>query len=354
MTRTTGLVQPLPSGPLDVVGDVHGECKALLSLLTHLGYAADGTHPDGRTLVFVGDLCDRGPDSVGVIHKVRQLVLAGRAVCVLGNHELNLLRGVAKDGSGWFFDERLQADARYLPFTRPNAAEREEIVAFLKDLPLALERDDLRVVHAAWQAKEIAIVRGLTGHPGHHFYEQYQHAVDAALRADGRYQRYLDENRKWQHRLEDGDKKDMPFLHAIADHDVANQAGNPIRVLTSGVERKGDVPFFSSHKWRFVDRVQWWDEYDDTVPVIIGHYWRMAEPVGRVSVGKGDPYLFHGVDPHVWHGRHHNVFCVDFSVGGRWRERQDGNALGARFKLAAMRWPEKELVFDNGERLQTM
>ena len=346
------LIRNLPDGPLDVVGDVHGEYQALQSLLGHLGYDGEGSHPHGRKLVFVGDLCDRGPDSVGVIQWVERLVVSGNAFAILGNHELNLLRGEHKDGSGWFFDERLDADQRYLPFTRPSPEQRVQILDFLSGLPLALERDDLRVVHAAWQADEIEVARAVTAHPAHRIYDQFQDQVDSALRQDGRHQRYLDAKQTWQHRLED-EQLGIPFLEAIADYDVANQAGNPIRVLTSGVERKGSTPFFSSHKWRFVDRVQWWDEYDEVVPVIIGHYWRMAEPVDRQSVGKGDPNLFEGVDAHAWHGRHRNVFCVDFSVGGRWRERKGNMPIGGRFKLAAMRWPEKELVFDNGHRLQT-
>ena len=48
---------PLPDGPLDVVGDVHGELDALLALLAHLGYDADGGHPEGRHLV-AGDLAE--------------------------------------------------------------------------------------------------------------------------------------------------------------------------------------------------------------------------------------------------------------------------------------------------------
>ena len=57
------LIQSLPEGPLDIVGDIHGEFDALLALLSHLGYDLQGHHPQGRTLVFVGDFCDRGPDS---------------------------------------------------------------------------------------------------------------------------------------------------------------------------------------------------------------------------------------------------------------------------------------------------
>ncbi|HEY9209506.1 MAG TPA: metallophosphoesterase, partial [Acidovorax sp.] len=68
------LIQALPPGALDIVGDIHGEIDALEQLLAHLGYDAQGWHPDGRTLVFVGDFCDRGPDSPAVLARVAQLV----------------------------------------------------------------------------------------------------------------------------------------------------------------------------------------------------------------------------------------------------------------------------------------
>lgn len=353
MTSRAPLIRPLPPGPLDIVGDVHGEHDALVALLMHLGYDTQGRHPQGRTLVFLGDLCDRGHDSVGVILLVKRLVAEGKAVCILGNHELNLLRGDAKDGSGWFFDQRAESDRRYLPFVRPTGSQRVEILRFLEGLPLAMEREDLRIVHAAWQEDEIESARQLIDGLAHVHYDQYQSDVDASLKRDGRHGRYLDEKNQWAEQLENA-TQEVPFLHAIAEYDAASQAGNPIRVLTSGVERKGSVAFFSSHKWRFVDRIRWWDEYSDDVPVIVGHYWRMALPVDRQTVGKGDPDLFEGVDPHAWHGTRKNVFCVDFSVGGRWRERADGTPIGSRFKLAAMRWPERLLVFDTGEQLQTV
>ncbi|MFC9281740.1 polynucleotide kinase-phosphatase [Streptomyces collinus] len=74
------------TGPFDVIGDVHGCSAELEALLTALGYD-DGTHPDGRTAVFVGDLVDRGPDTPGVLRRVMSMVKDGRALCVPGNHE---------------------------------------------------------------------------------------------------------------------------------------------------------------------------------------------------------------------------------------------------------------------------
>ncbi|MDX3691999.1 polynucleotide kinase-phosphatase [Streptomyces europaeiscabiei] len=74
------------TGPFDIVGDIHGCASELESLLGKLGYV-DGTHPQGRTAVFVGDLVDRGPDSPGVLRRVMSMVGSGDALCVPGNHE---------------------------------------------------------------------------------------------------------------------------------------------------------------------------------------------------------------------------------------------------------------------------
>ena len=84
-------------GPFDIIGDVHGCFEELVELLGQLGYAAgpDGgpwQHPDGRKLVFLGDLVDRGPGIPQVLKLVMDAVAGGTAMCVPGNHELKLLR----------------------------------------------------------------------------------------------------------------------------------------------------------------------------------------------------------------------------------------------------------------------
>ncbi|MCZ7457424.1 polynucleotide kinase-phosphatase [Streptomyces sp. WMMC940] len=79
------------TGPFDIIGDIHGCSSELDTLLGRLGYV-DGAHPEGRTAVFVGDLVDRGPDSPGVLRRVMDMVAAGNALCVPGNHENKLGR----------------------------------------------------------------------------------------------------------------------------------------------------------------------------------------------------------------------------------------------------------------------
>jgi protein phosphatase len=89
------------TGPFDIVGDVHGCLGELAELLTRLGWRLErdeagqpvgGSHPAGRTAIFLGDLVDRGPDTPGVLRLVMGMVAAGTALCVAGNHEQKLLR----------------------------------------------------------------------------------------------------------------------------------------------------------------------------------------------------------------------------------------------------------------------
>jgi predicted kinase len=77
--------------PLDIIGDIHG-CVEVINLVERLGYM-HGVHPQGRKLLFLGDMVDRGPHSLKVLEFVMGLVSQGH-YCVLANHEANLLKGL--------------------------------------------------------------------------------------------------------------------------------------------------------------------------------------------------------------------------------------------------------------------
>ena len=86
-------------GPFDIIGDVHGCYDELLQLLETLGYqvnrAGDAIAvepPPGRKAIFLGDLVDRGPESVAVLRVVMGMVEAGAAICLPGNHDDKLAR----------------------------------------------------------------------------------------------------------------------------------------------------------------------------------------------------------------------------------------------------------------------
>ena len=85
-------------GPFDLIGDVHGCGDELEELLTILGYVPEGEgiwrHPEGRRVVFLGDLVDRGPRVPDVLRIVMGMVEAGTAFCVPGNHDDKLKRAL--------------------------------------------------------------------------------------------------------------------------------------------------------------------------------------------------------------------------------------------------------------------
>ncbi len=152
---------------LDIIPDIHGQFGKLEALLRRLGYrerAGAWRHPERRAL-FLGDYIDRGPENRAVIRAVRAIVEAGSALAIMGNHELNAIRFHAMD---------LGADAPLRPQTPknirqhasfieefPDAAARREALDFFCTLPLWLEAEGLRAVHAAWSATGIAALRAL-------------------------------------------------------------------------------------------------------------------------------------------------------------------------------------------------
>jgi polynucleotide kinase-phosphatase len=88
------------AGPFDIIGDIHGCYDELAALLTSLGYASSPSTesipsfipPAGRKAVFLGDFVDRGPNSPAVLRLAMQMVAAGHAFAVPGNHDIKLLR----------------------------------------------------------------------------------------------------------------------------------------------------------------------------------------------------------------------------------------------------------------------
>jgi predicted kinase len=91
-------------GPFDIIGDVHGCFDELLDLLKQLGYSVEAQAngdaspkysvkpPEGRKAVFLGDLVDRGPKIPDVLRLAMNMVEAGTALCVPGNHDIKLMR----------------------------------------------------------------------------------------------------------------------------------------------------------------------------------------------------------------------------------------------------------------------
>ena len=162
---------PFPSGPAGyrayVVGDVHGRLDLLEDLLARIREDA-AQHPadSARSLIFLGDYVDRGPESRGVVEAVMSDPLPGfTTVRLMGNHEeamLSFLDGES-DGLDWLSFGGLETLLSYgVPLrTLPNSGEAvkalqmalieavpERHVTFFRGCPLHHTVGDYVFVHA--------------------------------------------------------------------------------------------------------------------------------------------------------------------------------------------------------------
>jgi protein phosphatase len=142
-------------GPFDVIGDVHGCHTELVELLRQLGYEVgeDGTTatpPPGRTAIFVGDYCDRGPDTPAVLRLAMAMAAAGDAICLPGNHDVKLARKLG--GRDVKIAHGLAESLAQLEGESP--AFREEAGEFLRKLVSHVVLDDGKLVVAHAGMKE--------------------------------------------------------------------------------------------------------------------------------------------------------------------------------------------------------
>lgn len=114
------------------IGDLQGCLAPLMQLLGEIGFSA------GRDrLWFVGDLVNRGPESLETLRFVRSL--GDRAVTVLGNHDLHLI--IVAEG----FGRRQKSDTLDGILGAPD---REELLAWLRQRPMLHVEDNHVMVHA--------------------------------------------------------------------------------------------------------------------------------------------------------------------------------------------------------------
>ncbi len=137
---------------LYLIGDVQGCNQALGRLLDTLAYS-----PSRDTIVLLGDLVNRGPDSAGVLRRLKGYGSSAR--CILGNHDLHLLavaHGIRPAHRSDTLSDVLQA---------PDA---NGLLHWLAHQPLALlenfEGQDTLMVHAGvlpgWSAmKTVALAQ---------------------------------------------------------------------------------------------------------------------------------------------------------------------------------------------------
>lgn len=295
----------------DIIPDIHGQSAKLETALARLEWrrtAVGWTNPDpDRQIIFLGDFIDRGPDNRDVLKRVRELVDSGKAKAIMGNHELNAVHfhtlhpdhgQPLRDHSA----KNIQQHQTFLCEFPVSDPQTRDAINWMRGLPLFLEEDSFRAVHACWIGSSIERLKTLTG--------------NGVLSEDQ--------------------------LIRAADPDQADEMFTLAELITKGPEKRlpNGLSFYDKDdNQRFQVRVQWWnaaartwrdiaisvpfvDDLPDAdlpdsllsqtyplneKPVFFGHYWLSGDPVLQApnalcldySAGKDGPlvtYLMSGAD----------------------------------------------------------
>ncbi|MBT3273682.1 MAG: metallophosphoesterase [Spirochaetales bacterium] len=271
----------------DIIGDVHGYVRNLTILLEKLGYRKSSglyIHPDsGRQAIFLGDLIDRGPDIALTLAIVRGMEKNGAARVVMGNHEYNAICfNTLKSGDShrWMRkreDKNLYQHIETLYQFRDRKDEWKDYVEWFRALPLFLDLDGIRVVHAAWDPASLEIFAG---------YSAEGNKLTTDLLEQGTI-RGNPEFSAFQNTLK-GIELKLPDGITFTDKDGNSRREMRVKWWRPAKGRKYNDIAFHPHpeiNGRFVS-----DEisravpgYDDDKPVFVGHYWLHRETPSVLS-----------------------------------------------------------------------
>ncbi|BEH16590.1 metallophosphoesterase [Marinobacter shengliensis] len=297
----------------DLIGDIHGHATELKALLAKMDYReTDGVwqHPE-RTVIFLGDFVDRGPEQVETVTIAQNMVEKGHALAVMGNHEFNAVAWATEDPQNLsehlrpHTEKNLKQHRAFLEQVGEGSELHHSMIEWFKTLPVYLDLPEFRVVHACWHPEHLAAIAKYTNK----------------------------ENRLLPTAWEEASRK-------------GSEAYEAVETLLKGLEipLPGDHHFFDKDKNKRTNiRTEWWREgeltyrdlamvpeevidkiphepvashvlpgYDGEKPLFVGHYWMKGEPAPL----------------------NERIACLDYSVAG-----------GIGGKLCAYR-------FDGAQRLK--
>jgi hypothetical protein len=155
------LIKDLDNYEMDFIPDVHGSATLLKKLLKKLGYKKDKNgifFHKTRKAFFLGDFIDGGDEVEEAFYIIKSMVESGYAFSIMGNHEINLIAFNEKSKKGDYFlrprsNNNINQCKKSLELILGKNSK--ENILFLKSLPLFVETDSFRAIHACWDSKSI-------------------------------------------------------------------------------------------------------------------------------------------------------------------------------------------------------
>ena len=293
----------------DLISDIHGYCSKLEELLTKLDYINTNgiwKHPE-RKAIFVGDYIDRGPEIRETLHLVKNMVEANAAIALMGNHEYNAVAYAKQLAGGDYVRSHTPEHTKQHQATidqfKNHTAEWQLFLDWFYTLPLFLDLDTIRVVHACWDDSNIAWLKS-----NHYFTLNDELLISSHRKSEVAY-KVIDETLK-------GKEFNIPEANAWYDKDGHIRSANRIKWWVKPGSSSYKEFLFNCPDSLMEEKVSSDLNINiypiDAPPVFFGHYWLEDKfPVIQSA----------------------NVICLDYSVA------KNGG-------LTAYRW-HGEKVLDN-------
>lgn len=285
----------------DFIGDVHGAYKTLCALLEKLNYHkvngvyeyADKSAP--RQIIFVGDIIDRGAGVKEVLQTVHDMVEAGSAQMVMGNHELYAIAYhiEREDKPGEYVRAHTKRNYGLLEQTLDAFKDDSETWAYFRSWllkqPVFIEHEQFRAVHACWDQKLI---------------DEFRNRFSVSTIDDSFIkQTVLDEDgfeNQFVERLLRGVELKLPVGQQVEGSDGRARAYFRTKFWVKDPQTYNDIVFsagtlpvdIESRSLSEQERASLVNYSADEKPLFVGHYWQQGKPQPITS----------------------NIVCVDYSA----------------------------------------
>ncbi|MBT4838226.1 MAG: diadenosine tetraphosphatase [Methylococcales bacterium] len=314
----------------DIIGDIHGQATELIQLLEKMGYRQHNgcyQHPS-RKVIFLGDFIDRGKQQRLVLETVMAMIQQGSALSVIGNHEFNAMAFHTPNPDNpddWLRPHSMgnnQQHQAFLDEYNDDSEELNKVLNFFYTLPLFLDLDGLRIIHASWEPNWVQSLKPDLNSDNTLTKELL---IKASTKGSHAYKTVESLIKGVEYKLPNGitfDDKDGHPRKAVRTQWWRNtdctlgEIAIPANFLdqqTANITIKAEelVGYLSTEK-----------------PLFLGHYWMVGEPVPLAD----------------------NVACLDYSVakpGGKLvAYRWDGEQKLSKDKFI---WIEREAHHDNNQ-----
>ncbi|GHU17426.1 metallophosphatase [Betaproteobacteria bacterium] len=261
----------------DLIGDIHGQADRLFALLEKMGYTqGDGVwRHETRKAVFLGDFIDRGEKQIEVLTTAKAMIDTCNAYCVMGNHELNAIgwHTPAPYGKGFLrphTENNRRQHAAFLAALGENSSKHQQWIEWFKTLPLWLELDGIRVIHACWDEAAMQILSPCLN---------VKHIV--LENAWPRLFVYGSAEFKASELLLKGEELDLPEGFSFRDKDDHSRRRARVKWWLSGTVdwRELAVEKEIARQLPAIPAARNGRGYPvDAPPAFVGHYWRTGEP----------------------------------------------------------------------------